>query len=405
MGRVAIYGGTFDPPHRGHVAVVRELSSRDDIDKILVLPTWKSPLKEMPQANIHHRLVMAGLALDGIPGVEVNDHEAYPCLDTANFSVYTADTLKHLSMIYRNLVLVLGSDIQKSFLNWKNVEQILKLADIMIIRRPGEKTCSLAFDFESMEIEGVQISSGEIRGNLISSAEMKSVVPPNVLEYIKVNGLYFSMNDNAAAQLEKSLEFVRNRLKGHRLNHSLAVAVEAERIAIVYGLNPFQARLGGLLHDSARDMESIELDAILREPHGQIASASFSGEVRAVLHGPCAAVLVRRELEIEDSQILEAITYHATGCPGMSPVAAAVYLADFAEPSRKFPQARQILEELRSGSQSLGALLLKTARFKAAFLARSSESSEQLGAAFLDHLEMGGWREYDMMPSCLWRKQ
>jgi len=407
MSRAAIFGGTFDPPHLGHAAIARSLSEQEDIDRVLVLPTWKSPMKTLPKANIHHRLAMTSLAVGSIPKVTVHDHEAFPYMDTTGFSVYTADTLRFFSSQYRELVLVLGSDNLCRFKGWKDSQEILGLARLLIVRRPGDVSVPDQYRSLVLNMESPQISSTEIRQSSWHSGGASTGLPSGISgrvgHYIRQNGLYLAEDHDSLRLLRACESRAAAELSGKRLNHSLAVSIEAERLAIIYGLNSQRARIAGLLHDLAREKSSGELQELFQKPPSGLDFSSFSGKVQAVLHGPCGAGLAKQELGIDQKDVLEAIAFHATGLPGMGPLAAAVYIADLAEPTRVFSQARGLLEKIRGMDLSLGRLLLTAARIKMSYLEKGAGEFEGLGALFLEHLERGGWREYDIMPSCGWR--
>lgn len=128
---------------------------------------------------------------------------------------------------------------------------------------------------------------------------------------------------------------LEERLSPQRLQHCLSVSRTASALAETYGFNVEAAKLAGLLHDYARDMDESDLLAVA-ERHNLI-SHSIERHVPLLLHGPVGAVLVREELGVFDKSILEAIALHTTGGPGMSDLAATVYLADIIEPFREFP--------------------------------------------------------------------
>ncbi|HHX94945.1 MAG TPA: HD domain-containing protein [Clostridia bacterium] len=133
---------------------------------------------------------------------------------------------------------------------------------------------------------------------------------------------------------------LKERLDPQRFEHSMSVSRTAFELAETHGCNPESAKLAGLLHDYARDMCEKDLLAIAKEH--RLISHPVERQVPLLLHGPVGALLVQRELKIFDADILEAIAVHTTGAPGMSDLAAVVYLADIIEPSRDFPGVRML---------------------------------------------------------------
>lgn len=148
-----------------------------------------------------------------------------------------------------------------------------------------------------------------------------------------------------------SLEIIRNNkpitqkvaqtLSNKRFKHTIQVAILAGELAFVHHYNYHKAVQAALLHDYAREIKDDAL-LFLAEKSGWTINLVERNQPM-LLHGPVAAYLVNQELGIEDGEILEAITYHTTGHPKMSPLASILYVADMVEPGRIYPG----VEELR----------------------------------------------------------
>ena len=142
--------------------------------------------------------------------------------------------------------------------------------------------------------------------------------------------------------LETADAFARERLSQKRYGHTLRVADVAEHLARIHGLDPRRARFAGLMHDAARETgpeEFLRLAAERDLPVGEIEQESPK-----LLHGPVAAELARRELGVQDEEVLEAIRAHTTGRPGMGPLALVLYVADKIEPARDYPSVARLRE-------------------------------------------------------------
>jgi predicted HD superfamily hydrolase involved in NAD metabolism len=137
------------------------------------------------------------------------------------------------------------------------------------------------------------------------------------------------------ALLDAAQSYARERLSEKRYTHTLRVADTVERLADLHGLDPKKARLAALLHDSAREVGKEELLRVADEE--DIATSELERERPVLLHGPVAAELVRKDLGVEDGEVLEAVRAHTTGEPGMGPLALALYVADKIEPGRDQP--------------------------------------------------------------------
>jgi predicted HD superfamily hydrolase involved in NAD metabolism len=140
--------------------------------------------------------------------------------------------------------------------------------------------------------------------------------------------------------LERAEAFARSRLSERRLEHTLRVAETAEDLALDHGLEGDRARLAALLHDAAREMGPEEFLYLADKWHLQVGDPERQSP--KLLHGPVAAELARRELGIDDEEVLEAIMAHTTGKPGMEPLALVLYVADKIEPARDYPSVGRL---------------------------------------------------------------
>jgi predicted HD superfamily hydrolase involved in NAD metabolism len=142
------------------------------------------------------------------------------------------------------------------------------------------------------------------------------------------------------ALLEAADVLARERLSDKRYSHTLRVADTAERLARIHGLDPARVRLAALLHDAAREMEPDEFLRFAEE--WDLAVGEPERESPKLLHAPVAAELARRELGVEDEEVLAAIRAHTVGEPGMGPLALALYVADKIEPARDYPSVERL---------------------------------------------------------------
>ena len=164
---------------------------------------------------------------------------------------------------------------------------------------------------------------------------------------------------NAHTALENADAFARSKLSEGRFAHTLRVADTAADLARVHGLDEDRARQSALIHDAAREIEPGEFLRLAEEwdvPVGEPERQSPK-----LLHGPVAAELARRELGVEDEDILEAVRAHTTGKPGMGPLALALYVADKIEPARDYPSVGRLRKLAREDLHMAAAESLRRA--------------------------------------------
>jgi len=155
------------------------------------------------------------------------------------------------------------------------------------------------------------------------------------------------MEDHAKTHtlLEEADAFARSRLSDARYEHTLRVADTAEDLALLHDLDEDRARLAALLHDAAREIGPDEFLKLADKWNVNVGESERQSP--KLLHGPVAAELARRELGIDDEEVLEAVRAHTTGRPGMEPLALVLYVADKIEPARDYPSVGRLREQAR----------------------------------------------------------
>ena len=185
---IGLLGGTFDPIHLGHLHIIETLAGK--FDQIALIPTgqpWMKP--ETPIAKPKQRLEMCEAALEDL--TEAAQEKAFVIdieVEKSGLS-YTFDTLQSLRAFFPrdSFTLIMGTDAAFSFDKWKRPEDIKKMAQILVVRRPGAKTS----EFKEMEISALDISSTAIREEFAKRGSSE-FISPSVARYIKANGLYGS---------------------------------------------------------------------------------------------------------------------------------------------------------------------------------------------------------------------
>lgn len=149
-------------------------------------------------------------------------------------------------------------------------------------------------------------------------------------------------------------EYLKKNLKEGRLKHSFGVRDTAEIMAKKYGADIFKARIAGLIHDCAKQMDKNEILHICVENGYKLDYITYKNP--GIMHGTAGAIIAKKVMGVEDQDILNAIEYHTTGRKDMSLLEKIIYLADYIEPSRDFPGVDK-LRELVNKDLNQGLLL------------------------------------------------
>jgi nicotinate-nucleotide adenylyltransferase len=197
---IAIYGGTFDPIHNGHLHVARQLIQSGHVSKIVLVPAGQPQLKDAPRASADDRLEMCHLAVKEIQArekfpIEVSDVEI-----KRNGPSYAIDTVLEIKRLNpdENLAWIIGSDAYRRVDQWHRSDELKELISFIVIERPekrdSEKESERDFDdseeFDALDISAIEISSTEIRKRLQHGESIEKLVPSSVARYIAEKGLY-----------------------------------------------------------------------------------------------------------------------------------------------------------------------------------------------------------------------
>lgn len=199
--KIGIYGGTFDPPHNGHVHACKSFLDAFDVDKLYIIPTSIPPHK-IKGSNVggKDRMEMSKLAFSGLSDrIELSDVELI-----RSGKSYTSDTLKHFKANGANEILLLcGTDMFVTLDTWHEFAYIFENATIVCIRRENEKHFKSLIDeksveykqkynasLEFIEADAIEMSSSDIRKKIADDDNVLSFIPKNVYDYILERGLY-----------------------------------------------------------------------------------------------------------------------------------------------------------------------------------------------------------------------
>jgi nicotinate-nucleotide adenylyltransferase len=189
LSRIGILGGTFDPPHNGHLALAEAAISRLDLSKVIFIPARVPPHKPAEDISSEQdRLEMLKLAVDSDNRFEISEIE----LNRGGPS-FTVDTLSRLKTENpaQELFFIIGSDNVSEMESWHQPEQIRELARVAAAVRPGySMQGKFAEMVEPFDMLPVDISSTAVRAKVRSGESISGLVPEPVEDYIKSKGLY-----------------------------------------------------------------------------------------------------------------------------------------------------------------------------------------------------------------------
>ena len=190
--RIGLFGGTFDPPHLGHLSAA--LAARDQLELDLVLfvvanDPWQKTEAGIEVTSAKHRLEMVKVAVSDFEGLQADDSEI-----TRGGLTYTSTTLQEMKILYPNseLFLLVGGDVATELDTWKDTDLIRDNTTLVVVDRPGYLGAEPPADwkFKKVTAETPDIAGTEIRFRSRKGVEVKTMVSESVKAYIDEHGLY-----------------------------------------------------------------------------------------------------------------------------------------------------------------------------------------------------------------------
>ena len=353
MARVGIFGGSFNPPHRGHLLAAREQKRLLHLDRVILIPALIPPHKQLADGSPDpaFRMAMTEALAQDDPDLTVSDIE----LRRVGPS-YTADTLAslHAQMPDDELFLLMGTDMFLSFHTWSRPAVICRYATICLALReePSKKDLE-AIDAQTKllrerygaRVERIRNEYEEMSSTLIRRMLQfdcaENYLTPEVLAIIRENGLYgtnLPMKNLTFDELcERSLALHKEK----RRAHVVGCCETARALAETWGADPELAARAGILHDITKALDKPAHLALCKK-YGTVLRG-FEIENEKLLHSKSGAAVAGGVFG-ECPEVVSAIFWHTTGKPDMTLLEKIVYMADYMEPNRKFDG----VEELRA---------------------------------------------------------
>ena len=359
--KIGVYGGTFDPPHLGHMEAARAAAALLELDRILFVPAALPPHKDLPPEPVpaEDRLAMTALMADGVcletgrPGLAQADGLEL----SRQGKSYTVDTLEELRRRYPDdeLWLLMGTDMFLTLQDWRDPERITALAGIAAFARRETDAGEL------LKVQGqylrerfgarvavvelphiIDLSSTQVRALLDADrAQVRDALWCPVYGYILRNGLYGVEADLKHLDDDDLRCASLSMVKAKRIPHIKGCEEEAVRLAEHWGADPRLARRAGILHDCTKYLDLDEQLALCEQYH--VPLDELERVAVKLLHSKTGAAIARHVFG-EPEAVCNAIYWHTTGKADMDLLSKILYLADYIEPSRADFEG---LEELR----------------------------------------------------------
>ncbi len=335
--KIGIFGGTFNPPHLGHVGAAQEAIKALNLDKLLVIPDALPPHKALAESSpsAEERLNMTKLAFSGVKKAEVSDMEI-----RRGGPSYTVETLIRVKSRYPNatLYLLMGTDMLLIFEEWREFRTIISIATLAVFARRGGEDRKIALAADALRNKynasvtviaspKVDVSSSKIRELLPLRRGREGLSDAVYSEIIKYR-LYGAKPD--FVWLRKKAYAM---LDARRVPHVAGCEAEAVKLARRWDANEEQAREAAILHDITKK-DKLEDQLRLCDKYGIILDEMERVEGK-LLHSKTGAGIAKYEFGCDD-EVYGAIFWHTTGKEDMSLLEKVIYMADYIEPNRDF---------------------------------------------------------------------
>ncbi len=371
--KVLVFGGSFDPVHKGHVAMFRKALQIIRPDVAHVVPAYHSPFKAKSPTPFNLRMQMAKAAFSSLGKNIIFDD----CERKRGGKTYSYQLVQYLRQRYvqPDIYLLVGTDCLNDLHAWKNPEYIFENATVVAGRRKG--FAEHKADFKHLFLPGVfpKMSSTRVRAHILASGSVpEDKVPQSVGHIILKNDLY-------GLEVHR---WLKAHLKPNRYLHSVKVAEQCSLLSDIYEVAAEKAVQAGILHDAGKGLSGTELIAFCKQH--KISVPFFEDICRfepSLLHSYVSAWLAKHEFGVKDKEVLAAITEHTLGSLHMSTLSKILFVADISSKDRKYKDAF-VIRTL--AAQDLEKALLYAANRKLWFTIDSQKWLCPAGIELWNHL-------------------
>lgn len=186
MSKIGLLGGTFDPPHMGHLLIAEEVYNKLGLDEVWFIPSNDPPHKDRSQTSVGHRMEMTKLA------VSDNEHFLVSTIEVERAGIsYTIDTARILTEAYatHNFYFIIGADMVEYLPKWHHIDELRELVSFVGVKRKGYQLNS-PYSIMEVEIPMFEVSSSLLRQRIMHQDSTKYLLPQTVENYIREHDLY-----------------------------------------------------------------------------------------------------------------------------------------------------------------------------------------------------------------------
>ena len=343
--KIGIFGGTFNPPHLGHLNGAQAAMDALGIERLYVIPASVPPHKALPEGtpSPKARYRMAQLLFAGDLRIQVLDLE----IRREGLS-YTVDTVEEISRKYpgERIYLFMGTDMFLSLETWHRAAELLELiCPVVFARAEGQEFEIASYGARLKEKYGVESVLIDYELLETSSTALREALQLRQgVEFVGYS-VYRRIVRKGHYGVKLHLPWLREQayamLKPKRVRHVQGTEEEAVRLAFRWGADVELAREAAILHDITKKLDHEAQLRIVAE-YGMLID-TLTRESGKLLHAKTGAILAKEKFSVSD-EVYQSIAYHTTGRGDMLLLEKILYVADFIEPGREFDEVKALRE-------------------------------------------------------------
>lgn len=326
--KILVFGGSFDPVHKGHVAMLKKALAVIKPDVTHVVPAYHSPFKAKSPTPFKLRMQMAKAAFSSLGPIVFDDYEL-----KRGGKTYSYQLVQYLQKRYKqaDVYLLVGTDCLNDLHEWKNADYIFQNTTVVAGRRKGFTERPVHFKHIFLPGQFPKMSSTRVRTHILSSGEVPlDKVQTAVAKLITAHDLY---------GLEQH-RWLKEHLKPNRYLHSIKVAELCAVLSDIYDVPAEKSVQAGILHDAGKGLNAEQLITFCKTHKLKV--PYFEDICRcepALLHSYVSARIAKSLFGIKDTDILRAIAEHTLGSLEMSDLSKILFVADISSKDRKYKDA------------------------------------------------------------------